>query len=150
MPVPPMIVAQLSLPSEREPIAWPVERMAEHFALCPGLEADAAGEWHYVPRWWLLCHLWTNEFGEPEARPLLAVEQELPPSELIDRPSLAIDHERVRAFAAWLEQQQDWSPRAASVAALPAETRDEIDPLLRRTQPMGSAGAGLPGAAAAT
>lgn len=129
MPVPPMRLAVLTLPGQREPIAWPLERLTEHFALCPGLERDAVGEWHYAPRWWLLCHLWTNDVGESEARPLIAVEQELPPSELIDRPSLAIDTERVRAFAAWLEQQQDWAPRTASVdlAALPVETRDQID-----------------------
>lgn len=129
MPVPPMTLAQLSLPNEREPIAWPVERLTEHFALCPGLERDASGEWHYVPRWWLLCHLWTSEFGGLEARVLIVVEQQLPPSELIDRPSLAIDHERVQSFATWLEHQQDWSPRSASfdLAALPEETREEID-----------------------
>ena len=129
MRVPPMILAELSLPGEREPIIWPVERITEHFALCPGLECDATGEWHYVPRWWLLCHLWTNEFGESEARTLILVEQELPPSELIDRPSLAIDPERIRAFASWLEQQHDWAPHTASIdrADLSAETRDEMD-----------------------
>lgn len=32
MRVPPMILAELSLPGEREPIIWPVERITEHFA----------------------------------------------------------------------------------------------------------------------
>lgn len=66
---------------------------------------------------------------ESEARTLILVEQELPPSELIDRPSLAIDPERIRAFASWLEQQHDWAPHTASIdrADLSAETRDEMD-----------------------
>lgn len=37
MPVPPMVIAELTLPHERESTAWPLERIAEHFALCPGL-----------------------------------------------------------------------------------------------------------------
>jgi hypothetical protein len=32
-------------------------------SLCPGLEQDSWGEWHYVPRWWALCHMWIGEFG---------------------------------------------------------------------------------------
>lgn len=140
-----MIMVQLSIRSEREPIAWPVEQLTEHFALCPGLERDATGEWHYVPRWWFLCHVWTNEFGEPEARTIMAVEQELPRSGLIDRPSLAIDPEQVRAFAAWLEHHHDWAARAASVdlAVLPSEIRGEMDkfyvaPNLWEAPPRGS------------
>ena len=73
-----MILAELSILGEREPIICPLSGSPRRFALCPGLECDATGEWYYVRRWWLLCHLWTNEVGESEARPLILVEQELP------------------------------------------------------------------------
>lgn len=50
MPVPPMALAELTLPGVRHPIYWPLEQLTEHFGLRPGLEQDAWGEWHYVPR----------------------------------------------------------------------------------------------------
>lgn len=125
-----MILTELTLRYAREPIYWPLERLTDHFGLCPRLEQDTWGEWHYVPRWWALCHTWIGESDQqPAARSILIVEQALPPSDLIDRPSLALDPERVRAFAKWLEQQHDWSSHAASVdlGELPNEVRDEID-----------------------
>lgn len=126
---PPMVLAGLTPPGWREPIFWPLERLTEHFGLCPGLELDTSGDWHYVPRWWMLCHMWIGEFGVAEARAVMIVEQVLPPSDLIDRPSLAIDPERVRDFARWLEQQRDWSSHTASVelAELPDVVRDEME-----------------------
>lgn len=105
---------ELTFRGSHEPIYWPVEQLTEHFGWCPGVEPDARGEWHYAPRWWLLCHMWIDESGAPAARRIVVVEQALPPSDLIDRPSLAVDPERVRTFAAWLEQQRDWSSRTAS------------------------------------
>lgn len=128
-PTPPMVLAELTLRDAREPILWPLERLTEHFGLCPGLEQDTWGEWHYVPRWWALCHMWIGEFGVSTARPMMIVEQELPPSDLIDRPSLAIDPERVREFAKWLEQQRDWSLRIASfdLTELSDDVRAEME-----------------------
>lgn len=129
----PMTLAELTPPGTREPIHWPLERLTEHFGLCPGLEQDACGEWHYEPRWWALCHMWTGDFDVPTARSIIVVEQELPPDNLIDRPSLALDPERVRDFAKWLEQQRDWSSRMASfdLGELSDETRDEIERFYR-------------------
>jgi hypothetical protein len=129
MSTPPMILTELTLRGAREPIYWPLERLTDHFGLCPGLEQDTQGEWHYVPRWWALCHTWIGEFDVPTARSILIVEQDLPPSDLIDRPSMALDPERVRTFAKWLEQQRDWSSRTASVdlSELSSEVREEID-----------------------
>jgi hypothetical protein len=126
---PPMVLVELTFWGSHEPIYWPVERLTEHFGWCPGVEPDARGEWYYEPRWWLLCHMWIDEFGKPAARRIVVVEQALPPSDLVDRPSLAVDPERVRTFAAWLEQQRDWSSHTASsdLSELPAEIRDEID-----------------------
>lgn len=126
---PPMVMARLTLRDARDPFSWPLERLTEHFGWCPGLEQDTWGEWHYVPRWWALCHMWIGELDVPTARSILIVEQELPPNDLVDRPSLAPDPERVRAFATWLERQRDWSSPTASLelAELPNDVRDEID-----------------------
>lgn len=133
VPTPPMVLTELSLRGARESLHWPLERLTEHFGLCPGLEQDACGEWHYEPRWWALCHMWTGDFDVPTARSIIVVEQELPPDNLIDRPSLALDPERVRDFAKWLEQQRDWSSRMASfdLGELSDETRDEIERFYR-------------------
>lgn len=124
-----MVMTELTLRGGREPIYWPLERLTDHFGLCPGLEQDDRGEWHYVPRWWALCHTWIGEFDMPTARSILIVEQELPPNGLIDRPSVALNPERVRTFATWLEQRRDWSSPTASVdlADLSGDVREEIE-----------------------
>ena len=116
MPVPPMALVELTFRGAREPVYWPVERLTANFGLRPGLECDLAGKWHYAPRWWVLCHMWIDDTGGFAGRTILTVEQEIPPNGLVDRPSLALDPERIRYFAEWLEQQRDWSSHTASLA----------------------------------
>lgn len=62
------------------------------------------------------------------ARSMMIVEQGLPPSDLIDRPSLALDPGRVREFAKWLEQQSDWASHMKSfdLEELSDDVRDEM------------------------
>jgi hypothetical protein len=46
MPLQPMLLAELTLPDERDPNARPLERLTEHFALCPGPERPTPAAHH--------------------------------------------------------------------------------------------------------